>query len=117
MLKVKGRKRIFDVLGFAEEMTDRECTLRPPNTDSSTPLGKQNRRKFLRAWVEIHAWLTDFKRLYGDNLHYSFNILLLIECKASQFKDAKDKSFVQLDNAREMYQTAIGAHPDQGTQL
>ena len=34
--------------------------------------------------------------------------------KAFQFKDMKDKSPVQLDNAREMYQTAIGAHPDQG---
>jgi ubiquitin carboxyl-terminal hydrolase 25/28 len=88
-------KRIFDILGFVEEMNDRECTLRPPITDN-TPLGKQNRRKFLRAWVEIHAWLADFKRLH-----------------ASQFKDAKDKSPVQLDNAREMYQTAIGAHPDQ----
>ena len=28
-------------------------------------------------------------------------------------KDRKDKGFVQLDSAREIYQTAIGAHPDQ----
>lgn len=96
-----------------EEITERECTLRPPVTDN-TSLGKQNRRKFLRAWVEIHAWLNDFKRLHGDVLHHYFNILLLIKYKASQFKDSKDKNFVQLDSAREMYQTAIGAHPDQG---
>lgn len=88
-------KRIFDTLGFVEEITEREYTLKPPTTDN-TLLGKQNRRKFLRAWVEIHAWLADFKRVH-----------------ASQFKDVKDKSPVQLDSAREMYQTAIGAHPDQ----
>jgi len=76
MLKVKGRKRIFDILGFVEETAERECTLRPPVTDN-TPLGKQNRRKLLRAWVEIHAWLVDFKRLHGDSLHRSFNVLLL----------------------------------------
>ena len=29
-------------------------------------------------------------------------------------KDREDKGFVQLDSAREIYQTAIGAHPDQG---
>ena len=113
ILKTKGRKRIFGILGFTEETTDRECTLKPPNTDN-TPLGKQNRRKFLRAWVEIQAWLADFRRLHGDHLHHSFNILLLIEGKASQSRDTKDKT-VQLDSAREMYQTAIGAHPDQGT--
>ncbi|KDR85578.1 hypothetical protein GALMADRAFT_53377 [Galerina marginata CBS 339.88] len=90
-------KRIFELLGFAEEVVERDSTLKPPITDSSTQLGKQNRRKLLRAWLEISAWLTDFKRL-----------------NASHFKDMKEyKLYVQLDSAREMYQTAIGAHPDQ----
>ena len=40
--------------------------------------------------------------------------MVLIKAKALQMKDVKDKSPVQLDSAREMYQTAIGAHPDQG---
>ena len=75
MLKVKGRKRIFDILGFVEETNDRECTLRPPVTDNNTVQGKQNRRKLLRAWVEIHAWLADFKRLHGDSYHRPFNIM------------------------------------------
>lgn len=75
----QGRKRIFEILGFVEETADRESTLRPPITDN-TPLGKQNRRKLLRAWVEIHAWLVDFKRLYGG-LYSPFNISLLMKEK------------------------------------
>ena len=73
MLKTMGRKRIFDILGFVEENNDRECTLRPPVTDN-TLQGRQNRRKLLRAWVEINAWLADFKRLHGDSYHRLFNI-------------------------------------------
>ncbi|KAF9566903.1 cysteine proteinase [Agrocybe pediades] len=92
-------KRIFEALGFAEEASDRETTLRPPSTDPSTVAGKQNRRRLLRAWLEINAWLLDLRRI-----------------NASHFKDAKDFKnypYVQLDSCREMYQTAIGAHPDQ----
>lgn len=90
-------KRIFELLGFVEEITERDSTLRPPVTDL-TLQGKQNRRKLLRAWLEILSWLTDFKRIH-----------------ATHFKDAarETKPYVQLDSAREMYQTAIGAHPDQ----
>ena len=38
---------------------------------------------------------------------------------ATHFKDAvrETKPYVQLDSAREMYQTAIGAHPDQSQQF
>ncbi|PPQ64283.1 hypothetical protein CVT26_002166 [Gymnopilus dilepis] len=93
----QNTKRIFEFLGFVEETVDRDVTLRPPSTDPSTPQGKLNRRKLLRAWLEINAWLADYKRVH-----------------ASHFKDVKGfKLHVQLDNAREMYQTAIGAHPDQ----
>ncbi|KAF8973501.1 hypothetical protein BDZ97DRAFT_1648272 [Flammula alnicola] len=90
-------KRIFELLGFIEEVVDRDSTLKPPATDLATPAGKQSRRKLLRAWLEIGGWLTDFKRVH-----------------ASHFKEWKDfKLHVQLDSAREMYQTAIGAHADQ----
>ena len=74
MLKKTGRKRIFDILGFVEETNEGECSLRPPITDNNTLKGKQNRRKLLRAWVEIHAWLADFKRSYGDSYHRPFKI-------------------------------------------
>ena len=75
MLKKKGRKRIFDILGFVEEIDDRECLLHPPVTDNNTVRGKQNRSKLLRAWVEIHAYLAAFKRLHGDISHRPFSIL------------------------------------------
>ena len=65
----------FDILGFIEETSDQECTLRPPVIDKNTLQSKQNLRKLLRAWVEIHAWLAAFKRLHGDNYHRPFNIL------------------------------------------
>lgn len=107
-------KRIFECLGFLEEVVERDCTLRPPVTDTVTAVGKQNRRKLLRAWVEIASWLTDYKKLHGT-LFVFFAVLLLICDIASHFKDVvkEHKLYVQLDSAREMYQTAIGAHPDQ----
>ncbi|KAF8913232.1 hypothetical protein CPB84DRAFT_1888891 [Gymnopilus junonius] len=91
-------KRIFELLGFMEEVVESgDTTLRPPTTDPATAGGKQSRRKLLRAWLEISSWLADFKRV-----------------NASHFKDMKEyKLSVQLDSAREMYQSAIGAHPDQ----
>jgi ubiquitin carboxyl-terminal hydrolase 25/28 len=47
--------------------------------------------------LEFGSYVADYKRVH-----------------ASQFKEWKDyKIYVQLDSAREMYQTAIGAHPDQ----
>ncbi|KAF9469591.1 hypothetical protein BDZ94DRAFT_1151478 [Collybia nuda] len=92
-------KRIFDALGFVEEVYDNEIALRPPSTDINTPEGRMHRRKLLRAWVEISAWVADFRRIF-----------------ASHFKAPGPRSFtlhVQLSSAREMYQEAIGAHPDQ----
>jgi len=53
-----------------EEHIERDSTLKPPVTDL-TVQGKQNRRKLLRAWLEIASWLTDFKRIHGDFIpHY-----------------------------------------------
>ena len=75
MLKTMERKRIFEILGFIAETNNGQCSLRPPVTDDNTHQGKQNRRKLFRAWVEIHAWLADFKRLNGDTYHRPFNIL------------------------------------------
>jgi hypothetical protein len=57
----KSSKRVFEALGF----TEAQDSLRPPATETSTPQGKINRRKLLRAWVEIGAWIVDFKRGRG----------------------------------------------------
>ncbi|TFK41972.1 ubiquitin C-terminal hydrolase Ubp2 [Crucibulum laeve] len=89
-------KRIFETLGFTEEHTE-DIALRPPVTDTTSPTGKLNRRKLLRAWVEMGAWLADNKRIH-----------------AAQFKDLKMHTiYAQIESARETYQTSIGAHPDQ----
>ncbi|KAF8665383.1 hypothetical protein AX16_000402 [Volvariella volvacea WC 439] len=88
-------KRILDTLEFIEDTEAME--LKPPSVDPSDPSGRITRRKLLRAWVEINAWLTDFRRI-----------------NALHFKDKPPKALsVKIDPAREMYQTAIGAHPDQ----
>ncbi|KAF8628269.1 hypothetical protein AX15_004037 [Amanita polypyramis BW_CC] len=90
-------KRVFEVLGFTEETYENDVALRPPVTDTVSPQGILNRKKLLRAWVEIGAWVTDYRRKY-----------------AVQIKDLKaHKLYVKIESAREMYQSAIGAHPDQ----
>ena len=59
-------KRIFDALGFKKEDNgDNSFGLRPPVADVATPEGRMQRRKLLRAWVEIGAWVVDFKRIHS----------------------------------------------------
>ena len=98
-----------------EEIAERVSTLKPPVTDLTFPQGKQNRRKLLRAWLEIASWLVDFKRIHGNFIPHHHHVYIVNAAIATHFKDAvkETKAHVQLDSAREMYQTAIGAHPDQ----
>jgi hypothetical protein len=58
-------------LGFEEDVASADATLKPPSIDSSTPHGKQNRRKLLRAWVELGSWISDFKRVNGKQVTIS----------------------------------------------
>ena len=65
-------RSIFDHLGFviAETVTltpagVNDTSITPPNTDPSTPEGRQNGRKLLRFWVEMGAWLLDYLRRYS----------------------------------------------------
>ncbi|KAI0066711.1 cysteine proteinase [Artomyces pyxidatus] len=95
-------RKIFQSLDFettidADAPPAENLQLVPPKIDPSTPAGKLSRSKLLRAWVELGAWITDYRRRFSPNL-----------------KDfAPHKLWLQVDNAREIYQTAIGAHPDQ----
>ncbi|KAG6829774.1 hypothetical protein H0H92_003564 [Tricholoma furcatifolium] len=91
-------QKTLEALGFTEESFDGQPALRPPPTDTASPAGRANRRRLLRAWVEVSAWLADFRR-----------------SNATVFRDLPEKKqlWVQIESAREMYQTAIGAHPDQ----
>lgn len=63
---------MFEILGFTEEQCEGEPALRPPPTDVATQMGRMNRRKLLRAWVELGAWAVDFKRVHGMLLSLPF---------------------------------------------
>lgn len=96
-------RHVFERLGFVLSESENthtgamDQTMTPPNTDPVTPEGKDNRRKLLRFWVEISAWLSDYERRHANAL------------KQYTFQDV----WVKMDSAREMYQMGIGAHPNQ----
>ncbi len=54
-------KTLFASLGFKLLSNEGEQLLDPPSLES-TPAGRRDRSKLLRAWVEMGAWLADFKR-------------------------------------------------------
>ncbi|KDR70100.1 hypothetical protein GALMADRAFT_906169 [Galerina marginata CBS 339.88] len=89
-------RHIFTLLGFVEAAVEGSPVLMPPGTDQRTLAGRENRRKLLRAWVEFSAWLLNFRHLIGGN---------------------ERKLYVELNSAKEMYLTAIGAYPDQDALL
>ncbi|KAF7303125.1 USP domain-containing protein [Mycena kentingensis (nom. inval.)] len=91
-------KQVFETLGFTTDTFDTESGLRPPNTDPTVPQGKQNRLKLLRAWAEISAW---------TSLYEQSNVSLL------QHEHKGYQLWVKIEPARETYQLAIGAHPEQ----
>jgi ubiquitin carboxyl-terminal hydrolase 25/28 len=100
-------------------MYENDLALKPPVTDTVTLQGKQNRKKLLRAWVEIGAWVADYRRKHGTQItdpsigQLSRSGWFL----AAQLRDMKaHKLFVKIESAREMYQAAIGAHPDQSAE-
>ncbi|ETW86564.1 hypothetical protein HETIRDRAFT_306078, partial [Heterobasidion irregulare TC 32-1] len=96
-------EKIFQALGFeARGVVDNAdhadtVALHPPSVDPGTPQGRRNRAKLLRAWVELSAWAVDYRKRFASSLkEYTPHPL-----------------WVRIENAREMYQTAVGAHPDQ----
>ena len=98
-----------------EEVTEYDdSTLKSPVTDLTFLEGKQNRRKLLRAWLEIASWRTHFKRIHGDFI-LPYCVYIVNFVIGTHFRPVVDETrpYVQLDSAREVYQTAIGAHPDQ----
>ncbi|OCB86190.1 cysteine proteinase [Sanghuangporus baumii] len=96
-------QKLFESMGFKlymsspKEGVEATTTLQPPDTDPSSEHGCLNRERLLRVWVELGATLVDFRR--------RFPIVL---------KDhAPHRLWVTTENAREMYQSALGAHADQ----
>ena len=93
--------------------------LHAPVLDSSTLEGPTNRAKLLRAWIELSAWLAGFTKRYGWSLFglsdvglgYHFPSIPLL---ATELVDhLKIRTSVKIDSVRELYQSAIGAHPEQ----
>ncbi|KAH8119745.1 cysteine proteinase [Phellopilus nigrolimitatus] len=94
---------LFGSIGFKlirsplPESSERQEMLQPPNTDPSTEIGRMNRQRLLRAWVEVGIIIAQFRRQYSSVL-----------------KDYNPhKLWIKTESAREMYQTAMGAHADQ----
>lgn len=59
-----------------EEFVDKDTTptLRSPIADVTSAHGRINRRKLLRASIELTAWIADYKRIYGKApLDYIFS--------------------------------------------
>lgn len=52
-------------MGFGENTANNDSTLMAPVTDPSTPDGVMKRKKLFRAWVELSAWLLDYKRVHS----------------------------------------------------
>ncbi|KDQ51133.1 hypothetical protein JAAARDRAFT_199352 [Jaapia argillacea MUCL 33604] len=94
-------RHIFEHLGFTEKMITtgdkQEPVLAHPKSDIGTVEGRTNRAKLLRAWVELSAWLTDYRKRFAPAL------------KGIEPHELR----VKVNSVREMYQTAIGAHPEQ----
>jgi hypothetical protein len=113
--------------------SDGEVTAPQPRKPEGEPVQGppqwlQSRRKLLRAWVEASAWLKDFCENQCKLERGVFTLLcivfLLLEHLLISFATGKPSLsekepplthplHVTISNVREMYQTAVGAHPDQ----
>lgn len=113
----------FRCIGFNLERMNNEqgdLALHAPVLDSNTPEGPRNRAKLLRAWIELSALLASFTRRYGLFVFYHFRchpwfkVFSLLPPSAAELVDqVKARTAVKIDSVRELYQTAIGAHPEQ----
>lgn len=113
--------RIFESLGF--ETTNivgsvSDVSLRPPDIDPHSPASRIARNKLLRGWVELSAWTADFSKRHGGLTVYAISMLCpsqrhAFTAPALRACASHHKIWVKLDSAREEYQHAIGAHPEQ----
>jgi ubiquitin carboxyl-terminal hydrolase 25/28 len=57
-------KKIFENLGFKENVQSgtQDQTLMSPGTDPADQQGPESRAKLLRAWVELGAWLQEYRK-------------------------------------------------------
>ncbi|KAI0756006.1 cysteine proteinase [Daedaleopsis nitida] len=95
-------QRVFTELGFTLDdklqtpAGSTEYALQPPPIDPGIPEGEASRKKLLRAWVELGAWLAIYQKNREPLKDYNSMVL-----------------HVKADSVRDMYQTGIGAHVSQ----
>jgi ubiquitin carboxyl-terminal hydrolase 25 len=98
---------------------DQEEGMRPPSIDVRDAQGRQNRKKLLRAWVEIGAWLRDYAKAGStaeSKLSLPSNYIENFDVPQEYPQAHKvHRLWVEIFNPREEVQAAIGAHPNQGT--
>lgn len=89
--------QIFEILGFQLSNPDPLPVGQSPNATLAPPIVKTNRqrRQLLRAWLELAAWLYDFKKRFPPS------------------RPLSNGTWVLLENMREKYQMEIGAHHSQ----
>ena len=93
-----------------------DLALHAPVLDNSTQEGPSNRAKLLRAWIELSAWLACFTKRNGLSLLTSFSVVVIFSLPplaAELVEHLRIRTSVKIDSVRELYQTAIGAHPEQ----
>ncbi|KZS93255.1 cysteine proteinase [Sistotremastrum niveocremeum HHB9708] len=90
--------RIFDSLGYdLPDPKSEDSTIGPPDLDPSNPGASENKAKLLRAWLEIGAYLSDYRQRHVNELrgHTPYS------------------TAVQISDADPKIRKAIGAHQDQ----
>jgi ubiquitin carboxyl-terminal hydrolase 25/28 len=94
-------QKIFAVLGYTprgQPAQNDDFQLIPPNLDVSSPEGAANRARWLRAWIEVSSCI---------QYHRATSKPATLEGHKSR------PAWVTIHSAREIYQRAVGAHPDQ----
>ena len=108
-------QKLFESLGFTYH-ADQNTTpmLQPPSTDKSTEVGRSNLARLLRAWVEISAITVELRKSHRKQSTTLIHRCIDFAIAAVLNDYHTHQIWVKTENAREAYQTALGAHIDQG---
>jgi hypothetical protein len=107
-------EEIFKTLGFHVEQIAGRGALSPPSTDRSTPEGASNRHKLLRAYIEVGAWLQQYRERHSAFVQClvfaDVDCISLIESELGA-ESIKHVNTVVAVNAETEFKLAIGADP------
>lgn len=63
---VDSRQNVFESLGFVTIGPKDDPLLSPPPIQTNTSHGKRNRKRLVRAWLELQSWLSNLVRQNGN---------------------------------------------------